>query len=107
MRGNVSQALVIVDAAGTNSDHFKFVISKRNISDCLKYGPERQYKLFAINVGTFVNYIWKLIKPLLPKRTHEKMIISGNTQEQNLQCFKEEMDISVIPTYLGGKNPIC
>lgn len=73
MRGNVCQVLIIGDSKDVGSENFKLAITKRNISDCLKYGPEKQYKLFALNAGMFVNYCWKFIKPLLPKRTHSKI----------------------------------
>lgn len=39
MRGNVAQVLIIGDAADTAFEHFKFSVTKKNISDCLKYGP--------------------------------------------------------------------
>lgn len=106
MRGNVAQVLIIGDAADTAFEHFKFSVTKKNISDCLKYGPQRQYKLIAINGGAFPHYCWKLIKPLLPKRTHEKVVVPGTTKEQILEVLQDEMEMSVIPTYLGGSNPI-
>ena len=38
MFGNVSQVLIVWDAADIALEHFKFSV-KMNISDCLRYGP--------------------------------------------------------------------
>ncbi len=39
MRGYVDQMLVIADLDGLGSNNFKLAITKRNLSDSLKYGP--------------------------------------------------------------------
>jgi len=86
------------------SDNFKLAITKRNIADSLKYSPERQYKLIAVNVSIFAYTIWGVLKPLLPKKTLAKINIIGTDVKEIVDTLSKEMDISVIPEYLGGKN---
>lgn len=45
-----------------------------------------------------------MLKPLLPKRTVEKLCIAGSDKAEILEILSKEMDITVIPEYLGGKN---
>ena len=82
MKGHVSQVLIVADLQDIGYDNFKLAITRRNISDCLKYGPERQYKLIAINAGVFPHYCWSIIKPLLPKKTQSKVVVPGVSEEE-------------------------
>lgn len=74
------------------------------MGDSLHYCPERQYKFIAVNIGTFARIVWGVLKPLLPKRTIEKLCFAGSDKAEILEILSKEMDITVIPEYLGGKN---
>ena len=106
MRGNVTQVTIIADVENIGTDHFKFSVTKRNIVDSLSFSPERQFKMIGVNVSSFALYWWKLVSPLLPKNTLEKITIAGNETNDILNCLLEDMDESVIPEYLGGTNKI-
>ena len=41
---------------------------------------------------------------MLPKRSLSKVSIVGEDKGEILDVLRAEMDISVIPEYLGGKN---
>ncbi len=69
MRGNVTQINIIADVEGIGSENFKLAITKQNINDGKLYCAERQFKLFAVNVGSFAYFCYRFIKPLLPKKT--------------------------------------
>lgn len=73
MRGYVDQMIVIGDLGNLAAKNFKLAVTKRNVSDSLKYGPERQYALITVNVSTFAYTAWTFIKPLLPKKTLHKI----------------------------------
>lgn len=103
-RGYADQYTIIADVEGLGTDNFKLEISKRNMGDCLRFCPERQYKFIAVNIGTFARIVWGMLKPLLPKRTVEKLCIAGSDKAEILEILSKEMDITVIPEYLGGKN---
>lgn len=62
--------------------------------------------MIGVNVSSFALYWWKLVSPLLPKNTLEKITIAGNDREDILNCLLEDMDESVIPEYLGGTKKI-
>lgn len=102
MRGYVDQMLVIGDLTDLGSKNFKIAITKRNVSDSLKFGPERQLGLMIVNAGTFAYTAWTFIKPLLPKKTLHKIEICGHNKKQIVASLSTRMDISVIPEYLGG-----
>ena len=104
LRGYSDQYTVLADLEGLSSENFKLSITKRNVGDSLKYSPERQYKMHIVNASTFANLIWKVLKPLLPKRTIKKLNIIGSDRKEILEQLTQEMDISVIPEHLGGSN---
>lgn len=81
MRGYVDQMVIIADLENLGAKNFKLAITKRNVGDSLKYGPERQLGLTAINVSSFAYPIWTFIKPLLPKKTLSKIEIIGNNKK--------------------------
>lgn len=82
MRGYVDQITIIADLANLSSSNFKFAVTKRNVADSLKYSPERQYKLIAVNVSAFAYTIWRFIQPLLPKKTLSKISIIGTDKKE-------------------------
>ena len=104
MRGYVDQMLVIGDLTDLGARNMKLAITKRNLSDSLKYGPERQNGLIIVHASTFAYTAWTFIKPLLPKKTLNKIEISGHNTKDILGSLSSRMDISVIPQYLGGQN---
>lgn len=73
MRGYVDQMLVIGDLTDLGTRNFKLAITKRNVGDSLKYGPERQHALIIVHASTFAYTAWTFIKPLLPKKTLHKI----------------------------------
>lgn len=77
LKGYVDQYTILADMEGLSSKNMKLAITKRNIADSLKYCPERQYKFIAFNVGFFSETVWKIISPLLPKKTLLKVSLLG------------------------------
>lgn len=73
MRGYIDQMLVIGDLSNLSSNNFKLAITKRNLSDSLNYGPERQHGLVIVNASSFAYTAWMFIKPLMPKKTLHKI----------------------------------
>lgn len=55
-------------------------------------------------MGKFATTLWLVIKNLLPSKTLSKIKILGEDSTEILSNLLEEMDISVIPEYLGGSN---
>lgn len=82
MRGYVTQLNIIADVEGIGNCNFKFAITKRNIEEGKKYCAERQFKFFAVNISSFAHFCYRFIKPLLPKKTEEKVYIGGNDKKE-------------------------
>jgi len=78
MRGHVTQLNIIADVADIGQANFKLAITRRNVDDGKKYCVERQHKFAAVNISNFALFAYKFIKPLLPKKTEEKVYIGGN-----------------------------
>lgn len=106
MRGHVTQVTIITDLDGIGTSNFKLAVTRKNIQDGSIYCVERQYKFFAVKVNLFAYYCWKFIKPMLPKKTVEKIFIGGNDLKEITSSLLDEMPIETIPSYLGGSNPI-
>lgn len=106
MRGIADQITIIADLMDLSMANFKMAVTKRNIAESLKYSPERQYKLIAINITSFAYYCWMFIQPLLPKHTLSKITIVGTNKNEILDALTKEMSFSVIPEYLGGTNSV-
>lgn len=104
LKGYAEQYTVLADLQDLSTNNYKLAITKQNIHDGLKYCPERQYKFLAINVGSFAKTLWMVFKNVLPAKTLSKINIMGQDKAEILENLLEEMDISVIPEYLGGSN---
>lgn len=81
MRGNVYQMMIIGDAGDNKSENFKLSLTKRNLLDSLKYCAERQHKLIAVNADSIAVYVYKLIRPMIPKRSQDKIIAVGSDKK--------------------------
>ena len=58
-------------------------------------------KFVIINGGVMFAGIWKIIKGWLDEKTRNAVDILGSNY---LDVLKEDIDIEVIPVFLGGKN---
>ena len=83
----MSQVMIIADVENLGTDNFKVGITKKNLIDSLNFSPERQFKMIGVNVSSFALYWWKLISPLIPKNTQEKVLVAGNDREDILNCL--------------------
>jgi hypothetical protein len=72
-------------------------LTKKNLDGLLKYSPERQSKLIAVHANWFGLTIWTILKPLLPKKTLNKIDVIGYDDKKILNTLLAEMDISIIP----------
>lgn len=98
MRGYVDQMVVVGDLKGLGTDNFKLEVTKRNVSDSLSYGAERQYTLITVNTNKFAQLAWNgFIKSLLPKKTLHKINIVGVDKAKILKTLESHMDAKYIP----------
>lgn len=95
---------VIADGDGLGLSNFKFSLTSKNLEGLLKYSPERQSRLIAVHANFFGRTVWKMLRPLLPKKTLDKIQVLGYDKQEILDELLKEMDISVVPECLGGRN---
>lgn len=57
-----------------------------------------------MNVGLFAYSVWKILQPLLPKSTLNKISIVGTEKKEIVDVLSKEMSLDIIPEYLGGEN---
>lgn len=86
-KGYADQYTVIADVSNLGSSNFKLAVTKRNINDGVKYCPERQHKLIAVNVSSFAYFVWSFLQPLLPKRTVSKLSVVGTDKNEILDAL--------------------
>ena len=65
------------------------------------YYPEMMGKFVIINGGVMFSGIWKIIKGWLDEKTRNAIDILGANY---LEILKKDIDIDVIPAFLGGNN---
>ena len=104
MRGHVDQLVILADVEGLAVENFKFAVTRRNVEEGLKYCPERQTKLYAVNVSNFSLFCWKFIKPLLPNKTHDKIVVTSNDIPERMAELTKFISPEVIPKHIGGDN---
>ena len=87
IKGYADQFIALADLDNLGSANFKLSITKQNISDGLRYSPERQLKIIAFNASGFATGLWNIFKLLLPKRTLSKINILGTDKNEILDLL--------------------
>ena len=97
MEGYVDRITVIADGEDLGLSNFKISLTKKNLEGLLKYCPERQSRLIAVHANFFGRTVWRVLRPLLPKKTLDKKKVLGYDKDEIMQALLKEIDISVIP----------
>ena len=103
----ISQGVVIVDLLGakiSNFDHAQRTWLRQVSAISQDNYPEMLGRLFVINAPVTFTIVWKFIRPLLDKRTRDKVSILGSSYTSELL---EHIDVEDLPTFLGGKDESC
>lgn len=66
--------------------------------------PERSGSIFVINVPSWFNVIWNVVKPMVDEVTKQKITIMKYGMEAITQALAEKIDIENIPPEYGGKS---
>lgn len=101
---NITQTLSIIDLKGCSFQSLTqevYVYIKNIINIGNTYYPETIYKMFIINTPFVFNTVWSLIKPLIPKRTREKIHILKTGEENILYEF---IDRDKLPENMDFTN---
>jgi hypothetical protein len=77
MEGYIDEYILIADYNGFGTDNFKYNIAKEFSETSNEYFPERQHKLVLFGVGSFGEWIFKMLKPVLPEFIIGKIEIFG------------------------------
>ena len=64
--GYIDDFILIGNYEPFSSDNFKFHIAKEIASRANDLFPDRQFKLVCFGLGTFTNFIFNLLTPVLP-----------------------------------------
>mmetsp|Transcript_19816 Transcript_19816/g.26133 ORF Transcript_19816/g.26133 Transcript_19816/m.26133 type:complete len:333 (-) Transcript_19816:513-1511(-) len=95
---------VILDMAGLKmSDIVGEVMSivKKSIKMMGTHYPERSFQIMVINVPSWFNWVFSMIKPMLRKKTQDKIKVIGKRQVQS--NLKESIPEDQLPVEYGGK----
>jgi hypothetical protein len=97
-------AIFVQDLNGLGWKHLT-----KETMDCLKLVsfvdqnnfPESVRKMYIINAPSMFTAIWKLIKPMIDKRTITKLSIMGSGYEEELRAL---IPLEELPVWAGGMN---
>ena len=65
------------------------------------YYPECMGKMMVINGGMTLTGVWAVVKAWLDEKTRNAIVIKNTNY---LPILEAEVDIDVIPKFLGGNN---
>jgi CRAL/TRIO domain len=106
MQGNVDSYLVIIDCHNATRKNIPPSVIKESFKQFFQYYAARPYRTMIVNANFLVSSIFALIKPLLPKRTLERLRFIGRNQTEIRETFLKEMDIDTLPVRFGGNNAL-
>jgi CRAL/TRIO domain. len=66
--------------------------------------PQLVGAMILINCNSWVVRLWKLIKPLVPKRLLEKISVVGKPTSSNMSLLRDYVSEENIPLKYGGLN---
>ncbi|ODM88951.1 Retinaldehyde-binding protein 1 [Orchesella cincta] len=66
---------------------------------CYAY-PIQIKGIYHLNVPFYARYVYKIIRPFLPKKIKERIIISSN--DQKFDVLHEQLSPQILPKFLGG-----
>jgi hypothetical protein len=106
MEGYVDGFILLADYEHFGSDNFKFHIAK-SVADASDMFPERQHKLIAFNLGGFCHFVYRIIKPIIPKYALDKIHIFGLSDKDTFREFALTfMDTALLPKYIFPEHAI-
>ena len=68
------------------------------------YYPERLHKAYMLFTPWIFSAIFKMLTPILPKRTQEKIVNPGWYQSEKYETFKHDIDKQELVKKYGGDN---
>ncbi|ODM88950.1 Retinaldehyde-binding protein 1 [Orchesella cincta] len=66
---------------------------------CYAY-PIQIKGIYYLNVPFYARYVYKIIRPFLPKKIKERLIISSN--DQKFAALHDQLSPRILPKFLGG-----
>ncbi|CAK58585.1 unnamed protein product (macronuclear) [Paramecium tetraurelia] len=94
-KGFVDSYITILDVDGFGFSNFDLQMTKSLLNMVLQFFPERQNKVFIINMSGFVMGFYKMLKPFLPTRTNDKLIFLGKDKQEIQKTLIEHLGFSI------------
>ncbi|CAD8141493.1 unnamed protein product [Paramecium pentaurelia] len=94
-KGFVDSYITILDVDGFGFSNFDLQMTKSLLNMVLQFFPERQNKVFIINMSGFVMGFYKMLKPFLPTRTNDKLIFLGKDRQEIQKTLIEHLGFSI------------
>lgn len=106
--GRLTKHLKVTDLTDVPFQHLDLGVLKRDsraakaIED---FYPQLLGSSFFINPPTWVNTLWYILSPLIPKKVHEKMkFLSPRSNTKDKDLFYKYISDENLPAMFGGKN---
>ncbi len=73
MKGKVDNYFIILDTKDFGTSNLNLSFTKDSLQIMQNYYAERQYKMRVVNSGYFVRTCYKLVQPIINRRTLDKV----------------------------------
>jgi CRAL/TRIO domain len=105
--GRLTKSIRIIDASGLKMDESSGECSRRDgkvmgvMEDCY---PQLLQTLFICNAPGWIEFFWRMIRPIMPSRVTSKMdFIDPNHREHELKHLLAYISLENLPARFGGK----
>mmetsp|Transcript_8912 Transcript_8912/g.13684 ORF Transcript_8912/g.13684 Transcript_8912/m.13684 type:complete len:153 (-) Transcript_8912:107-565(-) len=105
-RKQLVRAAFVIDAKGIGTQVLRHMSIIKTFSSVGKtYFPEITRTVTIINAPWVFTGIWKMISPLLPRASRDKVQILGSSFHSSLETHGN-LEIKKFPSYLGGSGAV-
>jgi hypothetical protein len=77
-QGYIDDFILISDYEPFGAENFKLSVAREVADKSKELFPDRQFKLVCYGLGSFSFFVYRMIKPFLPKFVLEKAAIYGS-----------------------------
>ena len=103
--GGKTRGLIVIDSAGMSYEKFRHRKVFRTLVGTISLFPEIAARIIVVNAPWFFQAAWKIVAPLLPKRTRDKIQVEGK-DFMKLVASLVEGGVAGVPAFLGGGLPV-
>ena len=106
----VTKIVVVMDLSGFKMSNFNAdfrALLKRMAAIGADHYPETMHRTYVVNAPSFFRVIWAFVKPILPPRVINAVVICGGQRDYLPRLLRDVCDKTDLPVHLGGDDTTC